>query len=215
MIIRQSGIVCVAVAFVAMLVVGVPLALGHQWTFVFLTVAWLAWLAGWRTKSALLTLSILSLIVCTRYIFWPTTQTLSLDGTPGTLLGLGLFAAELSAWFILVVGLLQPASPLELRNMAPDADPESWPLIDLYVPTGDESLEVVRATALATLDMDYPTDRFRVYIMDEGHRPELQALAREIGCGYLTRPDDNHDKPGNLKPEERAGPTSNERRVAA
>ncbi|WP_152608588.1 UDP-forming cellulose synthase catalytic subunit [Croceibacterium mercuriale] len=192
------GIVWVAVAAMAVLVVGVPLALGDQWTFAFLTIAGAVWLASRRTRSALLTLGILSLIVSTRYIFWRTTQTLSFDSPLETLLGLGLYAAELYAWIILVLGLLQTAWPLERGNVALQGEPESWPLVDVYVPTYNESLAIVRTTVFAALDMDYPPERFRVYILDDGKRPEFQNFAREVGCGYLTRADNHHAKAGNL-----------------
>ncbi|WP_347301974.1 UDP-forming cellulose synthase catalytic subunit [Croceibacterium sp. TMG7-5b_MA50] len=185
-------------AVLAVLVVTVPLGLGDQWIFAALTVAGAVWLASRHTRPALLTLGILSLIISTRYIFWRTTQTLSFDSPLETVLGLGLYAAELYAWAILVLGLLQTAWPLERRNVAIRGEPDSWPVVDVFIPTYNESLAIVRTTVFAALDMDYPPDRFRVFILDDGRRAEFQAFAREVGCGYLTRADNNHAKAGNL-----------------
>lgn len=183
-----GGGLWIAVAIIAALAVGVPLALGAPLSFAFLVVADAVWLSGRRTRSALLTLGVLALIISARYIFLRSALPLSFE-LPETLPVLGLYAAELYAWIFLMLDLLQPASPPERRDAELQDEPENWPVIDLYVPTSDEHLSVVRDTVFAMLDMDYPADRFRVHILDEGHRPELQVLAREIGCGYLTRAD--------------------------
>ena len=44
--------------------------------------------------------------------------------------------------------------------------------------------------------MDY--GRFRVWVLDDGRRPWLEALSRRLGVGYLTRPDNAHAKAGNI-----------------
>ena len=194
----RNWVIYAAVAVLAVLVVTVPLSMGNQWAFAFLTIAGAVWLASRKTRAGLLTLGVLSLIVSTRYIFWRTTQTLEFGSALETLLGLGLYAAELYAWVILVLGLLQTAWPLERESVQIDGEPESWPIVDVFVPTYNESLAIVRTTVFAAMDMDYPADRFRVYILDDGRRPEFQTFAREVGCGYLTRADNNHAKAGNL-----------------
>jgi len=49
------------------------------------------------------------------------------------------------------------------------------------------------------LSQDYPKDRFKVYVLDDGHRSEAKALAAGLGCGYIRRPDrPRHAKAGNL-----------------
>ena len=44
--------------------------------------------------------------------------------------------------------------------------------------------------------MDYPNKT--VYILDDTRRPHIKALAEELGCKYITRPDNKHAKAGNL-----------------
>lgn len=36
------------------------------------------------------------------------------------------------------------------------------------------------------------------YVLDDGNRPEVAELARELGCHYLARPTREHAKAGNL-----------------
>ena len=37
-----------------------------------------------------------------------------------------------------------------------------------------------------------------IYLLDDTRRPEVKALAKQLGCHYLTRPDNRHAKAGNL-----------------
>src|SRR5229473_3371025 len=67
--------------------------------------------------------------------------------------------------------------------------------VDVYIPTYSEPIDLVRKTALAAMAMDYP---HRTWILDDGRREAMRALATELGCEYLTRTDNAHAKAGNL-----------------
>jgi cellulose synthase (UDP-forming) len=67
--------------------------------------------------------------------------------------------------------------------------------VDVFVPTYNESVDLVRKTLLAARGMDYP---HKTWLLDDGRRPEMQALARQLGCEYLARPDNANAKAGNL-----------------
>ncbi|MET0249943.1 MAG: UDP-forming cellulose synthase catalytic subunit [Sphingobium sp.] len=195
--IRGPGLLALAALF-ALLAITVPLSLEAQWVFAAFTIAGGIVLGRIGTRSALLTLAILSVIVSTRYMFWRTTATLEFGTLSEFLLGGGLYLAEIYAWIILVLGFLQTAWPLTRKPVEIVGEPDQWPFVDVYVPTYNESLSIVRNTVFAAMDMDYPADRFRVFILDDGRRPEFQAFARAAGCGYLTRGDNLHAKAGNL-----------------
>jgi cellulose synthase (UDP-forming) len=70
--------------------------------------------------------------------------------------------------------------------------------VDVFIPTYNEPLEVVRPTVLAALALDWPADKLRVYILDDGKREEVRTFAEEFGVDYITRPDNRHAKAGNL-----------------
>lgn len=190
--------ITVFAALLVLLVIGVPLDLQAQWLFSGITIGGALILGRSRTRKATLALGLLSILVSTRYMFWRTTQTLEF-GTPlEFLLGAGLYLAEIYAWIILLLGFLQTSWPLHRPVVELQGEPSQWPTIDVFIPTYNESLTIVRNTVFAALDMDYPADRFRVFILDDGRRPEFRAFARQVGCGYLTRPDNLHAKAGNL-----------------
>lgn len=67
--------------------------------------------------------------------------------------------------------------------------------VDLFIPTYDEPLTLLRDTAVCALNVHYP---HTTWLLDDGCRPEVAELARELGCRYIARPDRSHAKAGNL-----------------
>ncbi|MET0238657.1 MAG: UDP-forming cellulose synthase catalytic subunit [Sphingobium sp.] len=183
---------------VVVIVVTVPLDFQSQWFFAGATMVGAVFFNRMKTRRATIMIGLLSLLVSTRYLFWRTTATLSFESLPEMLLGTGLYLAEMYAWVILLLGLLQTTWPLERPVIEVEGDPEDWPTVDVYIPTYNESLSIVQNTVFAAMDMDYPPERFHVYILDDGRRPEFRAFARAAGCGYLTRADNLHAKAGNM-----------------
>ncbi|WP_042805939.1 glycosyltransferase [Thioalkalivibrio sp. ALE19] len=67
--------------------------------------------------------------------------------------------------------------------------------VDILVPTYNEPEAVVRRTLLACVRMDYTHE---TWLLDDGNRPEMKALAERLGCHYLARENGEHAKAGNL-----------------
>lgn len=168
---------------------------------------------GWFALGTLLTLFILnffpgrvvtlvlvtlSIVVSSRYIWWRLTNTLEFETFIEAFLGTGLLLAEVYAYTVLFIGFLQTAWPLDRRPEPLPDDPSQWPTVDVYIPTYNEPLSVVQITVLGAMSLDYPPDRFRVYILDDGNRDEFRQFAAEVGCGYIAREDNAHAKAGNL-----------------
>ena len=74
--------------------------------------------------------------------------------------------------------------------------PEDLPWVDIYIPTYDESLEVLEKTITGAISLDYPN--FKVWLLDDGRRPWLKEFCNTKGVGYLTRGDNAHAKAGNI-----------------
>ncbi len=188
----------VPIALIAAMVIGVPLDTNAQWMFAGVTILGTLVMKRWPGRKGSLALGLLAVLMSTRYMFWRTTQTLAFGTLPEFLFGTGLYLAELYAWVILILGFIQTSWPLDRPVIEPKGDPETWPTVDIYIPTYNESLEIVRNTVFAAMDLDYPVDRYRIFILDDGKRPEFRAFAKEAGCGYLTRDNNLHAKAGNL-----------------
>lgn len=67
--------------------------------------------------------------------------------------------------------------------------------VDVFIPTYNEPIDIVRKTLLAAKHMDYPHE---TWLLDDGKRPEMEALAKRLEVRYITRENNDHAKAGNL-----------------
>ena len=167
---------------------------------VFLLLAWMLSMVLRRLPGRFpaLALATISLLAMGRYAWWRVTTTLDFETWIQATLGYGLLAAEAYTWLVVVLGFIQTAWPLQRQPAPLEGAPEYWPTVDVFIPTYNEPLAVVRPTVLAAMAMDWPRDRFKVYILDDGRREAFRAFAQEVGVEYMIRPDNAHAKAGNL-----------------
>lgn len=145
-----------------------------------------------------LMLIILSMTISCRYLWWRYTSTLNWTNGLDLALGLILLLAETYSWLVLILSFVQSIWPLRRQFAELPADPRQWPTVDLLIPTYNEDLSVVRTTVMAALGLDWPQDKLRVYILDDGARESFRRFAAEIGVGYIDRRDNRGAKAGNL-----------------
>ncbi|MEN5017401.1 UDP-forming cellulose synthase catalytic subunit [Erwinia sp. Eh17-17] len=182
----------------AAVIVITPMDSQKQYIFGLISIAILFLLGVSKSKKISLVMVMLSAMMSTRYIYWRATETLHFNSEVEAILGIGLFIAELYVWLILILGYLQTSWPLK-RTIEPLPDDVSlWPTVDVYIPSYNESLDVVRDTVLAAQCIDYPRDKIKVYLLDDGKRSEFARFAADVGVGYITRDDNRHAKAGNL-----------------
>jgi cellulose synthase (UDP-forming) len=93
---------------------------------------------------------------------------------------------------------------LRRRDNGADADAaealnrsrDTWPAVDVFICTYNEPLDVLEKSVLSARVIDYPN--VAIWILDDTRRDWLKAYAAEVGVGYITRPDNEHAKAGNL-----------------
>ena len=68
--------------------------------------------------------------------------------------------------------------------------------VDVLITTYDEAPRLVRGTAHAAKAIRHP---HLTWILDDGDRPEMRAVADELGVGYLTRGREWADRPRHAK----------------
>jgi cellulose synthase (UDP-forming) len=141
---------------------------------------------------------VLSIVASSRYIWWRLTQTMDLNPGFEGFFGYGLLAAEFYTWMVMVLGYVQNARPLRRKSAALPLDRALWPTVDIFIPSYNESLDVVKPTVLAALSIDWPADKLRVYVLDDGKRAHFREFAESCGAGYIIRSNNAHAKAGNL-----------------
>src|SRR6185312_12888070 len=101
-------------------------------------------------------LTMFSIVASSRYIWWRVSSTIDFDSTTDRILGLSLLGAELYAFAVLLLGAFQTLYVLQRKPAPLPADRAAWPTVDVFIPTYNEPLEVVRPTVLAALRIDWP-----------------------------------------------------------
>jgi cellulose synthase (UDP-forming) len=153
-----------------------------------------------RTWSRLIVISIL-LILTVRYLLWRCLTTLNLSTPLNGVFSLGLLFLEL---LMLTGGLIQLVLLLRVSDRRSEADQLSVnvangsfrPTVDILIPTYNEAEFILKRTIIGCQALDYQPKT--IYVLDDTRRPEIKALAKELGCEYLTRPDNRNAKAGNL-----------------
>lgn len=179
-------------------IVSAPLDLYTQCLFAalcFLSALLLKRLPG---RLPVLALIVLSLVASLRYAYWRLADTLGFDGWLDSVFGYGLMAAELYALVVLLFGYVQTAWPLRRQPVLLAGEPSEWPTVDVFIPTYNEALNIVKLSIFAAQAMDWPKDKLRIHVLDDGRRDEFQRLCHSIGVNYITRDNNYHAKAGNL-----------------
>ncbi len=150
-----------------------------------------------------------------RYFFWRTSQTLQYTGPLDFLGMMVLYLAEAYAITIHFMGMFINASPYDSKIIPLPEDTSAYPTVDVLIPTYTEPEDIVRITAVAAKQLDYPADKLRIYICDDGstvdrrNNPQtsdaawkrhylLRKIADRVGVGYITREHNDFAKAGNI-----------------
>ena len=149
-------------------------------------------------RLAIISLIVISVTVSLRYMFWRLTTTIDFETPLDTFFGWGLVGAELYSLLVLLLGYVQTAWPLRRKPVPLPADRTTWPTVDVFIATYNEPLSVVRQTVFSALSMDWPADKLKVHILDDGKREEFRQFALDTGALYVTRDNNHHAKAGNL-----------------
>jgi len=149
-------------------------------------------------RFQVLLLIALSLTISLRYMFWRVSSTLAFENWGDVIFGYALLAAEIYSLVVLCLGYLQTAWPLQRKPQLMTGPPSEWPTVDIFIPTYNESLDIVSLTILASQAIDWPKDKLRVHVLDDGRREEFRQFCDSAGVNYLTRDNNRHAKAGNL-----------------
>ncbi|SMH52585.1 UDP-forming cellulose synthase catalytic subunit [Mesorhizobium australicum] len=153
-----------------------------------------------------------------RYAYWRTTSTLPpVSQLENFIPGLLLYLAEMYSVFMLGLSLFIVAKPLPSRPPKIVTDESNLPTVDVFVPSYNEEPQLLADTIAAARAMDYPADKFTVWLLDDGgtvqkrnathvveaetaleRHKSLQQLCADLGARYLTRERNEHAKAGNM-----------------
>lgn len=136
-----------------------------------------------------------------RYVQWRSLATLNLSNPLDGTFSITLFVLEM---FTLFSTTLQLFLMLKVKDRRREVDRLAAPVIagtfqptvDIFIPTYNEPEFILRRTIIGCQAIDYESKT--VYLLDDTKRDSVANLARELGCKYLTRPNNDHAKAGNI-----------------
>ena len=117
------------------------------------------------------------------------------------------------SWFALIFGVLLWGSELvssitafiiisnkhkDFKLEKPEIAPERYPDVDVLIATHNEDPDLLYKTVNACTYMHYSDkSKVHIYVCDDTDRPEVAALAKELGVGYFGLSDNKDAKSGN------------------
>jgi cellulose synthase (UDP-forming) len=116
------------------------------------------------------------------YLYWRTFNSLNMDALwfSVPLLLVEIHGAINSVLFMFMTWNLKPV---------PHSGAPVGRTVDIFIPTYNEDLSILRMTILGALNVRY---RHETWVLDDGRRPELRDLCEAMDVHYLTRPDNQY-----------------------
>ncbi len=160
----------------------------------------------WAETLAQILLTI-AIVLGAWYISWRWTASLNFDAL---WISIPLVVAETGAYIGLVLFVFTIWRVKDYEQLPPPSsviqchsrqDLEDRPLIvDVFFPTYDEEIELVKLSLLDAKKIHYPSDiDIRIHVLDDGKRQPMADLAKELGCNYITRDNNIGFKAGNMR----------------
>jgi cellulose synthase (UDP-forming) len=153
-----------------------------------------------RQWSRVIVVSIL-LGLLIRYVLWRSLSSLNLADPLNGFFSLTLFLLEIPILFSTATQLFFMLREKDRRREADQVSAmvlagQYVPSVDILIPTYNEPTFILRRTIVGCQALEYTNKT--IYLLDDTRRPEMRQLARELGCKYVTRPNNLHAKAGNI-----------------
>ena len=124
-------------------------------------------------------------------------------------------AGGLFAWSVLgfeLLGIAEAIVAVIMLSRTVDRKPETdahaaalavrpeaaLPMVDIFIATYNEGLDVLEKTILGAMALDWPASRMKIWVLDDGRREWLRDFCAAKRVGYITRPNNAHAKAGNI-----------------
>jgi cellulose synthase/poly-beta-1,6-N-acetylglucosamine synthase-like glycosyltransferase/tetratricopeptide (TPR) repeat protein len=136
-------------------------------------------------------LLLLSTLCSVTYLGFRAMYTLNAESVAAQCFSLIVLLAECQGVFLLLLYYWQ----IRDTTPAPPMPVLAGRTVDVFLPTYNEDVHLLRGSIQSYLAFDYPC---RIYVLDDGNRPDVRVLCEEMGVHYIARKDNLHAKAGNI-----------------
>ena len=135
-------------------------------------------------------LTIINLIFGAWYLQWRVTHSLNFAAL---WISIPLLLAEIYSYLggvMFLIGLWQPVvrKVRSFNCLMPKFPKEEYPTVDVFITCYNEPAEMVEETAKAALAINYPVDKLKVYILDDGNSAEMRTISEKLCLQDLQSP---------------------------
>lgn len=215
---QAQGLFIGIIAFILLLFSGLYLDIYQQAILAYSALFITFILSRFKTNSYIrvVVLSI-GTFLALKYWFFRTFHTLGYNGFFDFLAMMALYLAETYSILVFLFGAFVSLHPINRKPPPLPKDKSKWPTVDVFIPTYNEPIDIVKTTVIACKQIRYPPDKLQIYILDDGgtvqkrtdpdpekakaaweRYEQLKALAKELGVNYITREKNVHAKAGNI-----------------
>jgi cellulose synthase (UDP-forming) len=108
-------------------------------------------------------------------------------------LSIPLLLAEIYSYIggvMFTIGLWRPLvrQVTSFNQMLPAIAEHDYPTVDVFITCYNEPVDLVEQTAITALNLDYPVNKLRVYVLDDGNSPQLDLMVQALGQKDLESP---------------------------
>lgn len=159
----------------------------------------------------------LAVFVVLRYLNWRTFYTLGYHDVLSFAGAIALYLAEVYGIVMFLISIFVNIRPIQREPVPLPDNPDALPSVDVFIPTYNEEVDLVKITLVAATEMRYPAHKRNIYLLDDGGTDEkllqrdarmahaarkrasaLKALCAQLDVHYLSRERNVQAKAGNL-----------------
>ncbi len=132
----------------------------------------------------------INIILGAWYIFWRFNHSINFNAL---WISIPLLLAEVYSFIggtMFTIGLWRPLERevRSLDQLRPSLAINDFPTVDIFITCYNEPVEMVEETARAALNIDYPVNKLRVYILDDGKSDDMRAMSQMLAIEDLRSP---------------------------
>lgn len=140
---------------------------------------------------------VVSVLLGFSYLIWRAAFTINYSiGIKNLIWPLMLYTAEAYSFVVFAIFAFASINVRKSRHREKVKDINYFPTVDIFICTYNESESILRDTIQGCKNINYKNKK--IYLLDDGHRPDIEKMASDLGINYIKRDTNEGFKAGNI-----------------
>lgn len=140
---------------------------------------------------------LVSVLLGFSYLIWRTAFTIDYSiGIKNLIWPMMLLAAETYSFVVFAIFAFASINIRKCCHKDKLKDIDYFPSVDIFICTYNENENILRDTIQGCKNIDYQNKK--IYLLDDGHRPDIEKMAKDLGINYIKRETNEGFKAGNI-----------------